>query len=99
MIGDGEIVMPLVMRVQCAIPMIQDQSTKQGDVKLIVSNFQKNEGILFTSDRSTVEVDSEVSRHVRKELESERISSCRHLQFKKTNIEKKKNNNTNDRHE
>ena len=54
-------VVPLVMRVEGAVDMIYQQRNKLGAIKLIVSNFQKNDDILFTSDRSLIEVDDEVS--------------------------------------
>ena len=48
------------MRVETAVPMICEQRNKLGTVKMIVSNFQKNDGIIFTSDRSIIELDTEV---------------------------------------
>lgn len=49
------------MRVSSAIQMLRDQEENIGQIKMMITNFQKNDGIIFTSDRSMIELDTEVS--------------------------------------
>ena len=59
-IGDGEAVVVTVIRVPEMIQRIIDHNEKLGQVKLVITNFQKNDSMIITSERSSVELDNEV---------------------------------------
>ena len=59
-IGDGEAVVVTVIRVSEIIQRIIDHNEKLGQVKLVITNFQKNDNVIISSERSSVELDNEV---------------------------------------
>ena len=59
-IGDGEAVVVTVVRVPEMIQRIIDHNEKLEQVKLVITNFQKNDNMIITSERSSVELDNEV---------------------------------------
>ena len=59
-IGDGEAVVVTVIRVPEMIQRIIDDNEKLGQMKLVITNFQKNGNMIITSERSLVELDNEL---------------------------------------
>ena len=59
-IGDGEAVVVTGIRVPEMIQRIIDDNEKLGQVKLVITNFQKNDNMIITSERSSVELDNEL---------------------------------------
>ena len=55
-----ESVIVTVIKVGEMIQRIMDQKTKLQKVKVVISNFQKNDDMIITSERSIIELDYEV---------------------------------------
>ena len=49
-----------MIKVGEMIQRIMDQKNKLQKVKVVISNFQKNDDMIITSERSTIELDYEV---------------------------------------
>lgn len=59
-IGDDDVYMVVVIRVSSMLQRIQAHKDKLFKVKVIIGNFQKNSGVLLTSEHSSIELDYEV---------------------------------------
>ena len=60
MIGDGDIVLLCIMKCADMIKQLQTAVAEGAITKITIENFQKRDDILFTSERSSIEIDSEV---------------------------------------
>ena len=60
LIGHGQVVMCCLIRTPEMIAQIQATSTS-GNTKIIIENFKKSEGMLFTSEKSSIEKDNTVN--------------------------------------
>ena len=60
MIGHGEVVMCCLIRTPEMITQIQETTTS-GNTKIIIENFKKSEGMVFTSEKSSIEIDNTVN--------------------------------------
>ena len=58
LIGEDDVVMSVTMKVETMIDRILKSDLCK--VKIIISNFQKKDNSIITSDRSAVELDNEV---------------------------------------
>ena len=52
--------MNCVLKTADMIKQVQDAVNSQADTKIIIENFQKRDGVIHTSDKSSVELDIEV---------------------------------------
>lgn len=59
-LGDGETIMVLILKAPAIIPKVQEAMTLKTDLKITIDSFQKRDNKVFTSDRSGVEIDTEV---------------------------------------
>ena len=60
LIGHGQVVMFCLIRTPEMITQIQETTTS-GNTKIIIENFKKSEGMLFTSEKSSIEIDNTVN--------------------------------------
>ena len=61
LIGDGEVVMKCIMKTPNMIKQVQKaMDNGMSETKIIIESFQKRDDALFTSDKSTIELDTEV---------------------------------------
>ena len=60
LIGHGQVVMCCLIRTPEMIAQIQ-ATTTSGNTKIIIENFKKSEGMLFTSEKSSIEIDNTVN--------------------------------------
>ena len=60
LIGHGQVVMCCLIRTPEMITQIQE-TTNSGNTKIIIENFKKSEGMLFTSEKSSIEIDNTVN--------------------------------------
>ena len=60
MIGHGKVVMCCLIRTPEMITQIQETTTS-GNTKIIIENFKKSEGMVFTSEKSSIEIDNTVN--------------------------------------
>ena len=60
LIGHGQVIMCCLIRTPEMITQIQETTTS-GNTKIIIENFKKSEGMLFTSEKSSIEIDNTVN--------------------------------------
>ena len=60
LIGEQDVVMAVNVKVEKMVQKILTLKHKLGHLKLIISNFQKNDSELMTSECSMIEIDDEV---------------------------------------
>lgn len=60
LIGEENVVITVNVRVEKMLQKLLTLMDRLGQIKLIISNFQKNDCGLVTSERSTIEIDDEV---------------------------------------
>ena len=60
LIGHGQVVMCCLIRTPEMIIQIQETTTS-GNTKIIIENFKKSEGMLFTLEKSSIEIDNTVN--------------------------------------
>ena len=60
LIRHGQVVMCCSIRTPEMITQIQETTTS-GNTKIIIENFKKSEGMLFTSEKSSFEIDNTVN--------------------------------------
>ena len=60
LIEHGQVVMCCLIRTPEMITQIQETTTS-GNTKIIIENFKKSEGMLFTSEKSSIEIDNTVN--------------------------------------
>ena len=60
LIGHGQVIMCCFIRTPEMITQIQETTTS-GNTKIIIENFKKSEGMLFTSEKSSIEIDNTVN--------------------------------------
>ena len=60
LIRHGQVVMCCLIRTPEMITQIQETTTS-GNTKIIIENFKKSEGMLFTLEKSSIEIDNTVN--------------------------------------
>ena len=60
LIGDGTTFMTVIIKVEKMVDKIISLKERLGQIKLVISNYQKNDQFLTTSQSSAVEIDDEV---------------------------------------
>ena len=60
LIGHGQVIMCCLIRTPEMITQIQGTTTS-GNTKIIIENFKKSEGMLFTLEKSSIEIDNTVN--------------------------------------
>ena len=60
MIGNDDIVMTCILKTQNMLKQIQKAVEDKTPTKLIIESFQKRDGLIFTSERTSLELDVEV---------------------------------------
>ena len=60
LIGEKDVVMAVNVKVEKMVPKILTLKHQLGHIKLIISNFQKTDLGLITSECSMIEIDNEV---------------------------------------
>ena len=60
LIGAGDKTLPCYIKTQEMIKQIQDLSASSDNVKITIENFKKSDGMIFTSEKSSIELDTSV---------------------------------------
>ena len=60
MIGNDDIVMTCILKTPNMLKQIQKAVEEKTPTKLIIESFQKRDGLIFTSERTSLELDVEV---------------------------------------
>ena len=60
LIGDGETIVLCILKCSDMIKQVNRAMSENEMVKITIENFQKRDGILFTSEKSSIEIDTEV---------------------------------------
>ena len=60
MIGNDDIVMTCILKTPNMLKQIQKAVEEKTSTKLIIESFQKWDGLIFTSERTSLELDVEV---------------------------------------
>ena len=61
LIGHGDVVMNCIMKVSSMVKQIQQAVYTKTPTKIIIENFQKRNGQVFTSETTSIELDNDVS--------------------------------------
>ena len=60
MIGDGEMIVLCILKNPDMIQQIRTALADNTMTKITIENFQKRDGVIFTSEKSSIEIDTEV---------------------------------------
>ena len=60
MIGNDDVVMTCILKAPNMLKQIQKSVEDKTPTKLIIESFQKRDGLIFTSERTSLELDVEV---------------------------------------
>ena len=64
LIGNDDVIMTCILKTPNMLKQIQKAVEDKTPTKLIIESFQKRDGLIFTSERTSLELDVEVLKNI-----------------------------------